>query len=81
MQLADYDPDEVLSWIGRLEEDSELTLKMLEKALEDVPIIEYWVHIYLEGRKSGGPEELLSRVKDIVNLLLALYSIDQQQKH
>jgi hypothetical protein len=81
MHLADYDPEEVVNWIERLENDSELTHKTLEKALDEIPIIEYWVRTHFEGRKNGGPEELLSRIKDIVNLLLALYSIEKQQKN
>jgi len=81
MHLADYDPEDVLNWIERFESDPALTLKTLEKALVDVPIIEYWVRTHLEGWKNGGPEELLSRVKDIVDLLLALYSIEKQQKN
>ncbi len=81
MELADFDPGEVLGWIERLEKDSNLMRKTLEKALTEVPIIEYWVRTHIEGQKSGGSEELLSRVKDIIDLLLALYSIEQQQKH
>jgi|WetSurMetagenome_2_1015567.scaffolds.fasta_scaffold578647_1 hypothetical protein len=81
MHLADYHPDEVANWMERLEKDRDLALKTLEKALDDVPIIEYWVRAHLEGRKNGGPEELLMRVNDIVNLLLALYAVERQHKH
>jgi hypothetical protein len=81
MELADFDPDEVVNWIERLEKDGGLMRKTLEKALDDVPIIEYWVRTHLAGRENGISEELLLRIKDLVNLLLALYSIERQQKN
>ena len=79
MRLADFSPEEVVNWIERFDKDDKLLIKTLEKALDEVPLIEYWVRTHAAGRQNNAPEEFLYRIKDLINLLLALYSIENKQ--
>ena len=81
MNLKDIKPEEFVGAVALIDDEPEKFLCFQTEAVAEVPLIEYFMDVYMHSVESKAPKLQTEASKSTLSILTALYLLEKNAKN